>query len=620
MAWLVRLARVESLLSWGIALPFSHFPGVLFMSDATSADSSNVGTITSLSELPKGGYPLDLEEVFKIPFETKSKMVVWSVLPKGSEVMSGKKPVWVLASDGYEKDIQFYSHRRQIDRAGYRIEKIMRSDKIILQAAMESMLPGEDDGTGERNAITEYYEEMVAHALREKVSDIHIERRKSSAVIRMRKHGQMMMYRELPTRFCMDLCSVIYGVLAENKDVSFMPSEYQAAAVNSRIQSQEVKLRYQSLPVYPDGFDVVLRVLPIGDEDEGTPDISLLGYSHNQVQELMRIVSKPVGALIIAGTTGSGKSTTLKNLLMLVNESRGYRCKIYTIEDPPEYKIPRVSQIPVVRRRNEDYSKKSPFADPLTATMRGDPDILMIGEIRDGFTGDGLKKATQSGHQVLTTTHASSALGVIERLTDFGITPSVMGSPEFINGLIYQKLLPLLCQNCALSFNDKIASSSATQSDLDLAERLRRVANFNTDTIRMRNPEGCEKCKRMGVTSRTVCAEVIAPDFKMLKLFRQQASIEAKAYWRSLSDRDPNSDNMTGKTVLEHALLKMRRGLISPHDVEDVLGPVDGAVRALEEMDREAEEEAIRQGRSLGHLPTPGLAPAKRGWDKGYDG
>ena len=406
----------------------------------------------------------------------------------------------------------------------------------------------------------------------------------------------MMIYREIPTKFCRDLCTVIYNVLAENKDVSFMPSEYQSAAVNTRIQSQEVKLRYQSLPAYPDGFDVVLRVLPLSDEDEGTPDLSLLGYSPSQVQDMMKIVAKPVGALIIAGTTGSGKSTTLKNLLMLVNESRGYRCKIYTIEDPPEYRIPRVSQIPVVRRRNEDYSKKSPFEDPLVATMRGDPDILMIGEIRDMFTGDGMKKATQSGHQVLTTLHASSALGCTERLADFGITPSVMGSPEFINGLVYQKLLPLICPACSISFSERINSSSATASEIALADRLRRVVAMDEHDVRIRNPKGCEKCKGLGVVGRTVCAEVIAPDFTMLRHFRQSASIEAKIYWRSLSDRDPKSDNMTGNPAIEHALLKMRRGLVSPYDIEDQLGPVDSAEKELEEMARDSAMEESEKG------------------------
>lgn len=576
--------------------------------------------VESLSDLPKGGYLVELEtEKLKIPFEARSSMAVWCVAGFGHEPGATGTPVWLLVTDNYIRDIQFMGHKRTVQKAGYKVERTVRIDKNLLQALYDGQSSPDSDLSGKKNEIIEYYEEMVSVAIREGVSDIHIERRRSSATIRMRKHGQMMVYKELSPRFCLDLCTVVYNVLAETKDVNFMPNEYQAAAVNTRIQGVEVKLRYQSLPVYPDGFDVILRVLPIGGDDEGAVDLSLLGYSPTQVQDLITIASKPVGALIIAGTTGSGKSTTLKNILMFINESRGYRCKIYTIEDPPEYKIPKVSQIPVIRRKNEDYSKKSPFADPLVATMRADPDILMIGEIRDGFTGDGLKKATQSGHQVLTTLHASSALGSIERLSDFGITPSVMGSPEFINGLVYQKLMPIVCTNCSMSFTETLSKGTATKSDLELADRVRVVADLEKDNIRLRNPKGCEKCKGMGVVGRTVCAEVIAPDFTLLKLFRQRASIEAQSYWRSLSDGRTDSDNMTGKPVLEHAILKMRRGLVSPHDIEDLLGPIDGAVRMLEQMRRDKEEDE-RVGSSVRGIGLK-AAPAEEGerkWDPGY--
>lgn len=569
-------------------------------------------TISSFKQLPRGGYHLPLYDELDLKPEEESKMAVWSVLPRGSEERVTGKPVWLVAAEGFEQDIKFYSIKRALTRAGYKVERTVKADKTLVRMIRDSGDGSAEEPVSQKNAITEFYEEMISAALRERVSDIHIERRKSSARIRMRQHGQMMDYKEaISTKFALDLCTVIYNVLAENKDVSFRPSIFQSAAVNTRIQSEEVKLRYQSLPVYPDGFDVVLRVLPLGGDEEGTPDLSVLGYSPNQVQDLMKIVSKPVGALVIAGTTGSGKSTTLKNLLMLINESRGYRCKIFTIEDPPEYKIPKVSQIPVVRRQEEDYSKKSPFEDPLVATMRADPDILMIGEIRDGFTGDGLKKATQSGHQVLTTIHTSSALGTTERLADFGITPSVMGSPEFINGLVYQKLLPILCPSCSTPFSKKIEGSASTQADLDLATRLQVVADLARDNIRIRNPRGCDKCKGLGVVGRTVCAEVVIPDFVLLRHFRNQASLEAKAYWRSLSDGDPNSDNMTGKTVLEHALVKMRRGIVSPQDIEDLLGPVDAAEKSWQEISQ------IQGLEIAGHGKGAGTGTAS-GWDPGY--
>lgn len=438
----------------------------------------------------------------------------------------------------------------------------------------------------QRSELHEYFTRMVQYALRESVSDIHIEKRSTRSIIRMRKHGQLIEWKEVANSYADRLCTVIYNVLAENKDISFRgEDEYQAAAVNTTIMGEDVKLRYQSLPVYPGGFDVVLRVLPIGSDEESITPLVNLGYAPSQVDALLKIASRPVGALIIAGTTGSGKSTTLKNLLMYVNQARHFRCKIYTIEDPPEYKIPRVSQIPVVRHANDDPNK-SPFLEPLKACMRGDPDILMIGEIRDFFTGDGLKKATQSGHQVMTTVHATSALGIVERLADFSITPSVMGSPEFLTGLIYQKLVPLVCPKCSIKFSELIESSRATREHLELAERLEAVADLAVHEIRLRG-DGCPHCKNMGIVGRTVCAEIIAPDFTMLRHFRDQNPLEAKYHWRSLSDRDPDSDNMTGKTVLEHALFKMRQGLVCPLDVEEILGPVDDAVKSWTQMEDE---------------------------------
>jgi general secretion pathway protein E len=567
--------------------------------------------IKSRTELPRGrlhtppeGHVLHLNE------EARRSMAVWIIedgvksaekkTKLGLEAARSAAPArhaWLMYSPDYEATINYHNYRTTLRRNGFKIDHAASIDNGVLQALYDDKEETADDDAQQKNDLIKYYEQMVGDAMKEHVSDIHVERRRSRSVIRMRKHGEMLNYREVSSKYANSLCSVIYNVLAENKEISFSEDDYQSAAVNTNISGVEVKLRYQSLPAYPGGFDVVMRVLPIGDEDETFVDLEKLGYTPSQVQTLLDVAGRPVGAMIIAGTTGSGKSTTLKNLLMFINAHRGYKVKIFTIEDPPEYRIPRVSQIPVVRQKNADYTKKSPFYDPLVATMRADPDILMIGEIRDQFTGDGLKKATQSGHQVLTTVHASSALGILDRLADFGISPNVMGSPEFLTGLIYQKLLPLLCSHCSTLFVDRIKNGHASAKDLAMQRRLELVSDLVNEPIRVRNPGGCKECKGMGVSSRTVCAEIIAPDFTLLKLFRQQKSIEAYEYWRSLSDGDTNSDNMTGKTVLEHALQKMRMGMVSPYDVEDVLGPVDSAKKMLEQLrnERLLQEEQARK-------------------------
>lgn len=540
--------------------------------------------IKSISDLPNHGKPIIISKEthpLYIAPGLRDFMAIYGLsdVPEQSDL---KETVWLLVKEGFEGDLHFNALKNRVKKEGHTIERIAKIDVGLMKVLYESSSKhGAEDNSN--NELIMYFTKMIEDALTEKVSDIHIEKRASKSNIRMRKHGELLEYGETSAQYAQNLCSVIYNVLAENQDVQFMEDEYQAAAVDYIVKNTEVKLRYQSLPVYPGGFDVVLRVLPIGSDDESFVDLSDLGYAPTQVKTLIDIISKPVGGLIIAGTTGSGKSTTLKNLLMFSNAAHGYRSKIYTIEDPPEYKIPKVSQIPVVRRKNEDYTKKSPFEDPLIATMRADPDILMIGEIRDKFTGDGLKKATQSGHQVMTTVHAASALGIIERLSDFGITPSVMGSPEFLTGLVYQKLMPTLCQECSVSLDEAVESANVSKELTELSQRVKEVTE-SRHIIKIRKEGGCPHCNNLGVVGRQVCAEIIAPDFQLLHHFREQDAIGAYAYWRTLSDNDMDSNNMIGKTALEHALVKMRKGLISPIDIEVGFGPVNGAKKMLEQI------------------------------------
>lgn len=541
-------------------------------------------SVTRVSELPSGRI-VD-ESFMELRPATRNQLVVFAPHSLQSKRDGDTMRVWVLMTAEYHRTqmLEFFEIRKRLTKGKISVVAQVIATDSVINALYENAMVSSEQKELQKGDLNEYYEEMIAFALREKVSDIHIEKRSSRSVIRMRKHGQLIEYKEPSNIFADRLCRAIYNVLAENQDVSFREDIYQAASVNTVVKGEELKLRYQSLPVYPGGFDVVLRVLPLGSDEETIQPLETLGYSPSQVKMLLDIASRPVGALVIAGTTGSGKSTTLKNLLMYVNHARQYRAKIFTIEDPPEYKIPRVSQIPVVRREADDPNM-SPFVAPLKAVMRGDPDLLMIGEVRDHFTGDGLKKATQSGHQVMTTVHATSSLGIVERLADFGISPSVMSSSEFITGLVYQKLLPLVCPHCSLDFAEHIRSSMATRADLELARRLERVADMSKHSIRIRG-KGCQHCRDMGIVGRTVCAEIIAPDFELLEHFRDENSVLAKYYWRSLSDRDMESDNMTGKTVLEHALYKMRKGLVCPHDIEEVMGPVDSAELAWIQMQK----------------------------------
>lgn len=583
---------------------FKNFLGMVVMNDRVNEAEKKVeqslpSKIRNFNDLPQGSLILPVDESEKFGIKNYQDRVAF--IQVGLPNKQGVTQIWALSTEDFYNTVPYHGILKKIGGRAISVKLNPDSKEKVYQIAHSALIESpllkalyeKEDVTSKEsdndNELTQYFDKTLNVALNEKVSDIHIEKRPHRSKVRMRKHGQLMDYEGLSSVYATQLCSVIYNVLGENRDVQYSEEDFQVAAITRTIGGEEVKLRYQSLPVYPKGFDVVLRVLPIGSDEEEFVSLQQLGYSDSQVRLLLEIVSRPVGALIIAGTTGSGKSTTLKNLLMFVNAARGYKSKIYTIEDPPEYKIPRVSQIPVVRRKKDEekYTTKSPFQDPLVATMRGDPDVLMIGEIRDNYTGDGLKKATQSGHQVMSTVHAASALGIVERLIDFGISPSVMGSPEFLTGLIYQKLVPLLCQTCSKSFNEVIESATANPSDLDLANRLSKVADLSKDNIRIRGHDlACPDCNGMGIVGRTVCAEVISPDFEMLNYFRKQDQVGAYTYWRGLSNKDHYSTDMTGKTAAEHAIFKMRAGLISPKDVEELFGPVDIGQKLLEQSNQ----------------------------------
>ncbi len=570
------------------------------------------GNIVSMNE-EKKKLPLKILKNKDLPggrvvqikgFEKEDQALLWGLNDTEGNG-NNRESLWILYLKGFDAKVEMFNLIKLIKSTEkYQILHRAEIDKDLLRGIKENKIEeiGFDDENDEEKEtrFRAFFESVLAYAIDETVSDIHIEKRSTRSKMKMRKNGNLIEYEEgsrQSNQFIESLCRVIHNVYAQNKQVMFNERKYQSASIDIKISGKDLKLRYQSVPAGFGGFDVVLRLLPVGRDDEQYTPLEKLGFTDTQTKHLTSIINKPVGTLIIAGVTGSGKSTTLKNLLMLLNAQREYQIKIYTIEDPPEYKIPYVTQIPVLRPDNDQElaAIKSPFDAPLIASMRGDPDVLMIGEVRDVLTGDGLKKAAQSGHQVMTTVHSTSAMGIIERLEDFGITKTILGSPEFLNGLVYQKLVRIICPTCSVPFTSKIQTQAPKQEDIELAERLSFVADLGVDNIKIKG-KGCKDCKYQGVIAREVCAEVVVPDVEMLKLFRSGKQIEAKAYWRSLSDDDWYSENMTGKTVIEHALSKMRQGRVSPYDIESVMGPVDQPHIEREQM--EAEIQAFRDAKA----------------------
>lgn len=307
-----------------------------------------------------------------------------------------------------------------------------------------------------------------------------------------------------------------------------------------------------------DGFVMVLRLL----YNDASNDLDLvkLGYSEEQVESVQQMMKRPTGVIVIGGPTGSGKSTTLQRILgTIIRDTQG-RKHIITVEDPPEYPIRGAVQTPVANAHTEEERSRE-FQKAIKASMRLDPDIIMLSEVRDNPTARLVVQAAMTGHQVWTTVHANSDVAIIDRLRDLGVQMDLLTDPTVIGGLICQRLVKKLCPNCKEPLKNKMGSF-----DDDSLKRVLSVASLEDVYVQ---GEGCSHCRNSGVAGRTVVAETVLTDNKLMAFLKAGERLEAIKYIR----RDLGCVSMLG-----HAIQKVNQGLIDPFQAEDVVGPLDARI------------------------------------------
>jgi type II secretory ATPase GspE/PulE/Tfp pilus assembly ATPase PilB-like protein len=462
--------------------------------------------------------------------------------------------------------------KQKIRRLNYKVitMKTTRDIISILYDESKNLIVESENRAGE---LQTDFDGLIKAAVSNGTSDVHIEVRRNKAKIRFRKNGNLEDYKELSVSYATELAGVIYRVIAEEKDVTFQPSQPQDGVIDRQLTDQlRMRIRLATMPAYPNGFDMVMRLLPMGVTTK-RQELVELGYRSMQLNDIKLSMAKPVGVIIVAGTTGSGKSTTLVTMLGKVIEDNKGNSKVITVEDPPEFELSGATQVPVVRSKVVIGRDKNPFAASIRAAMRSDPDILMIGEVRDGDSTELLTHAVQSGHQVYTTIHASSGIGIIARLRSLGAKNETLGSQDFISGLIYQTLVQTTCESCHKNASDadlfyEKGSKSRYTEFLEIMQRIRHSAGGrDISHIRFKG-EGCDKCSQ-GVTGRIVVAEVIVPDHEMKSMFAVGRDIDAWHHWRKSG----------GETALETGINMMMDGICDPFNVEKKLGPLtDNAV------------------------------------------
>lgn len=416
---------------------------------------------------------------------------------------------------------------------------------------------------GEDALSVQLFRRIVDDGIKLRCTDIHVVLMDESvgAVVLYRIDGVVHRSERIPMEHALAAVSVAYAKLAQDRSTSettFIRDQFQTASISHPDEESPLyKLRYQSIPV-AGGFKVILRLLQTSySKNAEAKPLSVLGYSQDQERLLNAAARRAKGMVLVAGGTGSGKTTLLKTL-MTSSPTRHKRIQ-YSIENPVEYKMFGVSQIDVSGSASDDANKRMLNAG--LAVLRGDPDELMVGEIREPQMASLCKAMVQSGHLVMSTVHASSAIEIPSRICspEIGIPRDVLGGRNFINAFAYQALVGTLCNHC------KIPAHKATEEQLPRSLRKLLRGKFGLDPAAMfvTNPDGCAQCNQ-GTAGQTVIAEVIQPDQYMRMLFQESLDAKAEEYWRETRTATFNQPDCTGKTYIEHGLYKASIGLVDP--------------------------------------------------------
>lgn len=360
---------------------------------------------------------------------------------------------------------------------------------------------------------------LIKHAILQEASDIHIEPDEKEVRVRYRIDGILHDAMTLPKQ-------VAQGIIARIKVLSNLKLDEHRVPQDGRFKiekdGQKISFRVSILPIF-DGEKIVMRLL-----NESAKGLTLekMGFYGLALEIIHRQIKKPNGMILVTGPTGSGKTTTLYTVMDILNTPG---VNISTVEDPVEYRMPRINQTQI-------YPKVGlTFAAGLRALLRQDPDIIMVGEIRDSETMEMAIHAAMTGHLVLSTLHTNSAAGTLPRLIDMGAEPFLIAST--LNVVIAQRLVRRLCSDCRKEYKLSEKEIQTLKDNFDIEEILENVKKVEAlkgvikekdkwSEVKFYKPAGCEQCNNEGYHGRMGIYEVLEVDDEMQKMIAQKSTSE----------------------------------------------------------------------------------------------
>lgn len=371
---------------------------------------------------------------------------------------------------------------------------------------------------------------IIVHGVRDGASDIHIEPGEKMSVVRYRIDGEL----QEVLRPRLDFHAAIVSRIKVMARMDIAERRHpQDGRIHVAVDGKPIDLRVSTLPTVL-GENVVMRIL---DRQNVSFDLAKLGFRSSQLGEIKRMLAKPYGLVLVTGPTGSGKSTTLYSALELM---KSVHTKIVTVEDPVEYQVPQISQV------QADASSSMTFASALRSILRQDPDVIMVGEIRDAETAEMAIQAALTGHLVLSTLHTNDSAGAVTRLLDMGIASFKIAAA--LVGVVAQRLIRNICPKCRSSYFPPS----------ELFDSLRYQGNRRRSFER---GEGCTDCHDTGFTGRCGIYEILSVNSELRQIITNDRNVESIRQWHRANG---------GTSLLDEGLLKAEEGKTSLEEVARV--------------------------------------------------
>ncbi|EIK1335581.1 Flp pilus assembly complex ATPase component TadA [Salmonella enterica] len=437
----------------------------------------------------------------------------------------------------------YFDLRSKLKKKGIKAETKWINNEEITQISYKfdaSIYSSENQSdTQEKSDMQDKVISIIRKAVNVGASDIHFLITPNHLNVAFRIDGMRKVFNEFgdTAKYGKKLVQSLFNSMCSGQSANTL--SYQESC-DARIKEEfvsEFGLSTARFASRPCGDDTLLAVIRLISKRKKELSLKTLGMTTKQESIIRRAARKLSGIIVSSGPTGHGKSTLSQCIAEnMIRDDSGIN--LITVEDPIESPIFRAVQTPLLGNS---------WADAIRNLMRLDPDVIYVGEVRDGISAHGVIEAAQTGHGVVTTTHTTWCIDVIQRWRRFGVDEDLLTDPTLISCLVGLRLVPLLCPECKNKYSNNL--QNIEQEMKEIIEKY-----TNSEDVYLKNSKGCKSCDFTGIKGRTGVFEIIETDRKFMSLYAREGKFAAWQYWRELGN----------ETMTENLIALINRGLVDP--------------------------------------------------------